>query len=197
MSNFSIDPNYTDVAERMQMVRAMFPMASFRPANIDKPYSIEKIGEAYYVVFTAAIYREPTDECPAIGVAWEQVPGATPYTKGSELMNAETSAWGRACIAVGIPSKKIASADEVKARQPLKVVPEPTEAYDPWATTPTNPSEVLDAYHCIHGERMEVTGEKNGKPYYGMGCRKDRNSGEQCSANWFVLNPDGQWVPKS
>ena len=182
--SYTIDPNYTDVAERMQLVRDKFPLASFRPANIDKPYSVEKIGELYYVFYAAAIYREPFDECPAIGIAWEQVPGLTPYTKGSELMNAETSAWGRACIAVGIPSKKIASADEVMARQPLKAVPNepPVDEYDPWATTQVNPSEVLDAYHCIHGERMELNGEKNGKLYYGMGCRKNRNSGEQCAA---------------
>jgi hypothetical protein len=28
---------------------------------------------------------------PGIGMAWEPFPGRTPYTKASELMNAETS----------------------------------------------------------------------------------------------------------
>ena len=54
------------------------------------------------------------------GTAWEPIPGPTPYTKDSELMNAETAAWGRAIIAAGIPSKKIASSQEVQARQEPK-----------------------------------------------------------------------------
>ena len=45
------------------------------------------------------------------------MPGPTPFTRDSEMMNSQTAAWGRAIIAVGIPSKKIASAEEVQARQ--------------------------------------------------------------------------------
>ena len=45
----------------------------------------------------------------------QQVPGLTPYTKNSELQNAETSAWGRALVAVLAADTKegVASADEV------------------------------------------------------------------------------------
>src|SRR5205823_6134471 len=52
------------------------------------------------------------------GIAWEPFPGPTPFTKDSELMNAETSAWGRAIVAVGIVAKgeKVASRSEVAAR---------------------------------------------------------------------------------
>jgi hypothetical protein len=70
------------------------------------------------VAYVAAAYRTPDDPRPGIGVAWELYPGTTPYTRDSELMNAETSAWGRAIVAVGIPTKKIASADEVRNRAP-------------------------------------------------------------------------------
>lgn len=68
-----------------------------------------------FVVYTAAAYRHPDDPCPGIGVAWEPLPGLTPYTHNSEVMNAETSAWGRAIVAVGAADAK-ASAEEVRNR---------------------------------------------------------------------------------
>jgi hypothetical protein len=44
--------------------------------------------------------------------------GKTPYTRDSELQNAETSAIGRAIIMVGASdAKKVASANEVRNRQ--------------------------------------------------------------------------------
>lgn len=53
-------------------------------------------------------------------------PGRTPYTLGSELMNAETSAWGRAIIAVGAADSKkgISSAEEVRNRQAERDTPD-------------------------------------------------------------------------
>jgi hypothetical protein len=73
----------------------------------------------YFIVYVAAAYRTPDDAAPGIGAAWEPYPGQTPYTLGSELMNAETSAWGRAIIAVGASDSKrgIASREEVRNRQ--------------------------------------------------------------------------------
>ena len=181
---------YVTVNERIALAMDKWPDASFQ--NIGTKL-IEVAGH-FYVEATVALYRDPNDVRPAIATAWEPVPGATPYTKDSEMMNAETSAMGRAVIAAGIPSKKVASADEIAARQHLKAVPtvedRPAPENDPWSGEP-----VLDAYHCIHGERMELSGEKNGKLYFGMGCRKDRNSGEQCPTNWFKLNADGKWAP--
>jgi len=200
--SFNMD-DYVDVAERIKRVKEMYPEAVFRPANPTEPFKIIEVTGMTYIAYTAALYRDQFDSCPAIACAWEEIPGRTPYTKGSELMNAETSAWGRCAIAIGIPSKKIASVEEIKARQDAPkatvtaIKKTDQEIYDPWATPVIEPtSETFDAWHCIHGERMEVSGEKNGKAYYGMGCRKDRNSGDQCGVNWFVLNAEGTWVPK-
>ena len=121
-------------------------------------------------------------------------------------MNAETSAWGRACIAAGIPSKKIASFEEVRNRQEVKTefVAKPSQpvaigevVWDPWETAaPIGTGEVFDAWHCRHGERKVIEGEKNGRAYHGLSCIKTRNSGEECPTNWFVLNAAGEWVPK-
>ena len=199
--SFNMD-DYVDVAERIRVVKQMYPEAVFRPANPMEPFKVVEIGGSTYIAYTAALYRDPFDACPAIACAWEEVPGKTPYTKGSELMNAETSAWGRCAIALGIPSKKIASADEVKARQEapkatVTKIKTEQEIYDPWATTPVvNVTESYDAWHCVHGERKKIDGEKNGREFYGMGCPKTINSGEQCQTNWFVLNGEGHWVPK-
>jgi hypothetical protein len=45
------------------------------------------------------------------------LPGSTPYTRGSEIENTETSAWGRAIGALGIGiDKSIASGDEVRGK---------------------------------------------------------------------------------
>ena len=205
MSNFNIDPAYTEVAERMKIARELWPACIFRPVDPLNPYQIVTVKDLSFIVYSAALYRDPQDLLPAIGTAWEEIPGRTPYTKGSELMNAETSAWGRACIAAGIPSKKIASFEEVRNRQEIKekiasTAPVTPVAWDPWAapiseTAPTT-AITFDAWSCIHGARKEIEGEKNGRAYFGMGCPKTLNSGEQCPTNWFSLNAEGKWLPR-
>lgn len=113
--------DYVDVAQRIREFRDKHPEGSLRPADIDRPYWVENIeGVGLRLVYVAAAYRYPEDPTPGIGMAWEPLPGRTPYTKDSELMVAETSAWGRAIVAAlaGDTKKSVASADEVKARQP-------------------------------------------------------------------------------
>ncbi len=211
--SFNMD-DYVDVATRIAMAKEKYPEMSLQPANILEPFKIVEIGQLSFVVYTAALYRDPMDPTPAIGIAWEQVPGTTPYTRGSELMNAETSAWGRACIAAGLPSKKIASADEMAS----KVSPTPILRLDAkqakaagmtawdigqaaantdsvvWDNTaPTSPTVPT----CIHGDRkvLQGTSSKTGKDYYGYGCTADRD--EQCEPIWYVLHSNGEWGPKS
>jgi hypothetical protein len=71
-----------------------------------------------FIVYSAAAYRDEADSRPGIGVAWEAFPGQTPYTAGSELMNAETSAWGRAIVAALASDSKrgVSSREEVRNR---------------------------------------------------------------------------------
>jgi hypothetical protein len=67
------------------------------------------------VVVKALAYRTPDDPHPGVGWSWMLLPGSTPYTKGSELENTETSAWGRAIGSLGIGiGGGIASAQEVR-----------------------------------------------------------------------------------
>lgn len=132
--------NYVDVRQRIQMFKEKYPNGSLQPANLEKPYSIEKVGDRTYIVYVAAAYRTPDDPRPGVGSAFEVIPGLTTYTKDSELMNAETSAWGRAIVAVlAMDSMRaIASLDEVRNRQPER---EKAQSNSP--ASPTAESDVV------------------------------------------------------
>jgi hypothetical protein len=120
---------------------------------------------------------------------------------GSELMVAETSAWGRAIVAATmLATKNIASADEVNAaKERAKSI---HEAYDPWskpqqevqapgvlATDDDGAGREMTApsvMTCRHGE-MEYKGggtnPKTGKKLPRWSCQSpDRN--DQCQAVW-------------
>lgn len=128
MAGFDLD-GYIDVAERIRLFRERFPDGSLQPLNADKPYEVLTISDRVFVVCVEAAYRSADDPRPGVGIAWEPMPGRTPYTKDSELMNAQTSAWGRAIVAVlASDTKKVASREEIRNRQSgreVTTVPEP------------------------------------------------------------------------
>lgn len=105
--------DYVDVAERIRGFKKEFPEGSLQ--SFQPPY-VADVGERSFVIYSAAAYRTPDDPRPGVGWAWEPVPGPTPFTRDSELQNAETSAWGRAIVALGFETKHIASANEVLSR---------------------------------------------------------------------------------
>jgi hypothetical protein len=120
--------SYIDVAQRVADFRERYPEGTLAPADPSQPFRFmqaqgtDKNGEIVqqsFIVVVAAAYRTPDDPRPGVGMAWEIFPGRTPYTRGSELQNAETSAWGRAIIAVGASDSKrgITSRDEIRNRQ--------------------------------------------------------------------------------
>jgi hypothetical protein len=129
--------DYVDVAERIRIFRDKYPNGSLQPANLEKPFELVNIGEKTFLVYIAAAYRSPEDTRPGIGSAWEPFPGTTPYTKNSELMVAESSAWGRAIVAaLAADTKRIASLDEVRARRQAEEVRHPS------ADAPQRPQSV-------------------------------------------------------
>lgn len=114
--------DYVEVNERIVEFRERYPDGSLQPANVEVPFEMVKPSGPEgptFLVYVAAAYRTPDDPRPGIGAAWEPFPGRTPYTKDSELQNAETSAWGRAIIAALAADAKrgIASATEVRNRE--------------------------------------------------------------------------------
>ena len=110
---------YVTVPERIAQFREKHPEGSLQPVDFEEPFRIVTVGDKTFIAYAAAAYRDPGDKRPGIGVAWEAFPGRTPYTKDSELMNAETSAWGRAIVAVlaADTNSGIATAEEIRNRR--------------------------------------------------------------------------------
>lgn len=111
--SFNLD-EYVDVAERIRMFAEKYPEGSLQGDGFFVRDPDEKIIGYHYV---ARAYRTAADERPGVGTAYEPIPGKTPYTRDSEVQNSETAAWGRAIVALGFNTKKIASREEVRARQ--------------------------------------------------------------------------------
>ncbi len=111
-ARFSLD-DYVDVAERIVVFKEAHPEGSLQTIS----WEVREVAGKTFVVYRAAAYRTANDRRPGQGIAWEPFPGTTPYTKNSELMNAETAAWGRAIVALGhAANRKLASRQEVRAR---------------------------------------------------------------------------------
>ncbi len=128
--------DYVDVAERIRTFRELYPEGSLQPYNPARPFEIVEIGGQTFVTYTAVAYRRPDDELPGIAIAWEPFPGKTPYTRDSELQNAETAAWGRAIVAaLAADTKKIATVDEVRARREARDAGHPSAQETPQEPT--------------------------------------------------------------
>lgn len=158
---------YVDVAERIVEFRAKHPDGSLQPANLDQPYTVQDIGGQTFIVVVAAAYRDKDDQRPGIGMAYEVFPGKTNFTRGSELQNAETSAWGRAIVATLAADTKrgVSSAEEVRNRQAEREqpLPEPSEA-DQLRTqihahcrdNKIDPRSVAEQFQAEHGQNIRT-----------------------------------------
>lgn len=98
--------DYVEVNERIMAFKAAYPEGSLQAQIYSLTDSL--------VVMQAFAYRTPEDKRPGVGWSSLGIPGATPFTKGSEIENCETSAWGRAIAALGFEVRRgIASKHEV------------------------------------------------------------------------------------
>jgi len=108
MAGFNID-DYVTVPERVVSFYEKFPDGSLQSEVIELSDT--------RVVMRAYAYRTPDDVRPGIGHSMLGIPGSTPYTKGSEVENCETSAVGRAIAMLGFHVKKsIASRNEIETK---------------------------------------------------------------------------------
>jgi hypothetical protein len=119
--------DYNTVADRIREFSEKYPDGSLQcewqmllvPTAVKQEDGSWGTLDRPIIVAKAFAYRTPDDPRPGIGHAQEPMPGKTPYTKDSEIQNAETSAWGRAIVAVlaADTRKGVASRDEVAARR--------------------------------------------------------------------------------
>jgi hypothetical protein len=115
---FSMD-DYVDVADRLRQFKSVYPQGSLQQVSLQ---FIDFAGKSW-VVYTAAAYRTPDDLTPGHGTAWEPVPGTSNFKRDSEVMNAETSAWGRAIVAVlAAETKRIATRNEIPQKSPVSPI---------------------------------------------------------------------------
>ena len=106
--------NYVDVATRIKLLLEKYPNASI---VCDVPKVVQIDGHTFIEVVARIQCNGEVDRF-AEATAWEPFPGKTPYTRDSEMMNAETSAIGRAIGALGIGlTGSMATANEVANRQ--------------------------------------------------------------------------------
>jgi hypothetical protein len=106
--------DYVDVKERVRLFYERHPDGRLVTTDVRPSREPDDVPRIWV---EAAAYRTPDDPLPGRGWSWLVLPGTTPYTRGSEIENAETSAWGRAIGALGIGiDKSIASGDEIRAK---------------------------------------------------------------------------------
>lgn len=141
--------DYVPVPERIVAFRAQYPegvLTRLDPGGRLVPLEFVSYAGSDWVIYTAFAYREPMDNMPGVGTAWEVIPGRTPYTRGSEIQNAETSAWGRAIIAVGAAdASRIASREEVVLAQ-ARQHPAPGRNWITEAEAKVTADEVLEVW---------------------------------------------------
>jgi hypothetical protein len=130
---------YVQVKDRIRLFYEAHPDGRLVTADIRWPHPDDDIQR---VAVKALAYRTADDPHPAVGWSWMILPGATSFTRGSELENTETSAWGRAIGALGIGiDKSIASSDEVDSKAGEEERPRPPAG----ETAPTPESGLLGA----------------------------------------------------
>ena len=103
--------DYVEVKDRIRILFELYPQARLVTGEVRMTSEPDGVPR---VLVQAFAYRSPDDPHPGVGWSWMELPGKTTYTRGSELENTETSAWGRAIASLGIlVDKSIASAQEV------------------------------------------------------------------------------------
>lgn len=151
---------YVEVSERLIAFYDRYPDG--RIVTTDVRATAEPDGVPRVWV-EAAAYRTADDPHPGRGWSWMILPGSTNFTRGSELENTETSAWGRAMAAVGIEVKRgIASASEVRnkegeANRPAASRPASVNSTSSWSGTVTTGKSPVDG-NLRHGADGDAFG---------------------------------------
>ena len=199
MSGYDLS-EYVDAKQRIDLFIAKYPEGSLvfeYMGNLD-PAGVFIWGRAY-------AYRTPNDPQPGVGTAQELAQGKTTFTRGSELMNLETSCWARSIAALGIGlTQGIATRQEIAgarnrqesmdidkpgkpvgaAEKPAPALPQQAEELDAWDLPKS--AYVDQEPICDHGIKRVFrsgTSEKTGKHWEAWMCDA-QGSGQQCKPLW-------------
>lgn len=165
MTGFDLE-GYMTVTERIRLAREQWPDMS-----LQSDWKLFETPDGLlWIVVKAYLHRTPDDPCPAVGHAWELYPGKTPYSRGSELMVGETSAWGRAIAAAGLNVEKVATREEVRAAQTRQTnTSAPSNTAEAPATQAqmnalTKKAEALGVEPALHEKLWNALLERDIKP---------------------------------
>lgn len=157
---FKLD-DYVTVAERIAAFHTRHPEGSLQAEVVTMTDKL--------VVVKAYAYRTADDIRPGIGWSSLEIPGKTPYTRGSELENAESSAWGRAIAALGFEVKRgIATANEIANKDGGERMKAPTSAEiasERKRTAAPLPDEINEADY-VRILEIGRTAKENDRPRY-------------------------------
>ena len=143
--------NYVDVPSRFALALDKWPDLRV----VESPPEVVTVGDQTFISVTMTVYRTPDDLIPARGCAWEPIPGKSSFTRGSEMMNASTSALGR-CIGLMMPFGKMASMEEVRNRQPETPSQKPVERTESSGDSPS-PAQLRMIRALGHSDAMPTT----------------------------------------
>jgi hypothetical protein len=212
--------DYEDVAARVLRFQKAYPEGRIVTDVIQ--FNPEK----GIVLVSAQIYRTASDTLPAgVDYAFGDASTYNAGMRKWYVEDTSSSAIGRALSLVLETQKKPTKQDMAKvvvkkAEKPAVADVKPDDQ-DYW-TTPVNEyrgvvdapvtldkaletvaaimgtGEAAEAPSCKHGHMQWKEGEKNGRAWGGYMCSVVSHQGGEpkCPAIWYVLAPDGIWVPQ-
>lgn len=152
--------DYVDVASRIEAWYEKHPEGRIMTTIIEFTPAVATV--------RAEVYRDIGDYPAGVGHSYLAIPGTTPYTKGSELENAETSAVGRALVMAGIPAKNVSSSNEVESKRGGGA---PRGEQAPTVRDTERPtSATSDTPAAVNLGKGSAAGEKEGWPFTTDGC---------------------------
>jgi hypothetical protein len=211
--------DYEDVAARVLRFQKAYPEGRIVTDVIQ--FNPEK----GIVLVSAQIYRTASDTLPAgVDYAFGDASTYNAGMRKWYVEDTSSSAIGRALSLVLETQKKPTKQDMAKVvvKKPEKpaVADVKPDDQDYW-TTPVNEyrgvvdapvsldkameniaavmgtGEAAEAPSCQHGHMLWKEGEKNGRAWGGYFCGHAPRTGEaKCPTIWYVLAPDGIWVPQ-
>jgi hypothetical protein len=185
MSKFNIE-EYETVQDRLNTFHKLHPEGSI----ITEDCSWKETSDGR-IIWTARVIVRKEADGPVCGTGTaSEIEGANKFAPTNACELAETSARGRALVAIGIGQQ--ASRDEVASARSKEAAPKRVSEEDPWtkgmeilgdalAAQPIPPSDTK--YNCTHGVMVYKTGisKKTNKPWAGYFCP---DSVQLCDTKW-------------
>lgn len=183
MSKFDLE-NYETVQERIETFTKMYPNGSI----ITDIFTETRTDGRVEWICKATVRKDAEGVICATGWASEYE-GANKFAPHNACELAETSARGRALLAIGIGQQ--ASRDEVASARSKEESPKKLPQADPWSdgmallgeALAAQPVEGETTYKCAHGIMVYKTGvsKKTNKPWAGFFCPENV---QLCDTKW-------------